>query len=84
LRLPQYSSQQIKRGMPMLCPPTETCDEARGSRVAKIVGMADSDVHNAVARFMAGEDLTEAESTLVALAQAGAGARAYARFGELR
>lgn len=52
--------------------------------VNRITKMADRDVHNAVARFMAGEDLTEAESTLVALAQAGASARAYARFGELR
>lgn len=50
----------------------------------RIVGLADRDVHNAMARFMAGETLTPAESVLVALAQAGASARAYAHFGELR
>lgn len=67
----------------MRCPPNEICDDANERLVADLVNAADRAVHNAVARFMAGEDLTDAESTLVALAQAGANARAYTHFGEL-
>jgi hypothetical protein len=55
----------------------------RNETVNRIAEIADLDIHNAVARYMAGEDLTEAESMLVALAQASANARAYAHFGEL-
>lgn len=44
----------------------------------------DVSLRNAMARFMAGETLTPAESVLVALAQAGAVARAYANAGEAR